>query len=131
MSVNFLVMKITIERLEQVLREQEVGKADFMSHFNLSKQNWQHWRERGVPGNKIIPICEFLEISLDELTGKKPKKVSNPTLPSPYKEDRQAIHDLIDSLPPKLIEKARAALELFVVEDPAGVSQVRKERKKT
>ena len=94
MSVNFSFMRVTIERLERVLQDVGVKKEDFMSNFNLSKQNYQHWKERGIPGNKIIPICDYLEISSDQLTGKKTKSQAHAR-----KEDRQELYELIDKLP--------------------------------
>jgi transcriptional regulator with XRE-family HTH domain len=47
-----------------------------------------------------------------------------------YRSDRQDIHQLIDRLPPRLLTKARAALEFFVVEDPE-LAQVKTKKKKT
>lgn len=127
MLVNFSFMKVTMERLEQVMAGLKVSKADFMTGMNLSKQNYQHWKERGIPGNKLIPVCTFLGISLDELTGKKTKKSSSDPAFTSDKEDRIDIHELVDSLPPKLLNRARAALQFFVVEDPVSIpGRVRK-----
>lgn len=127
MPVNFSFMKVTIERLEQVLKERKVEKSVFMTDFNLSKQNWQHWKERGVPGNKIIPICGYLGISLDELTGKKTKKTSGQPFTSD-KPDRLDIHEHLDQLPDNLLNSVRLAL--MYVEDVGEFKWVRKSKKK-
>jgi hypothetical protein len=127
MSVNFSVMKVTIERLEQVLQGLRVEKSVFMSDFNLSKQNWQHWKERGIPGNKIIPICGYLGIDLDDLTGKKAKKSASQTFTSD-KTDRFDIHEHLDQLPDNLLNSVRIAL--MYIEDVGEFKWVRKNKKK-
>lgn len=132
MSVNFSVMKVTIERLEQVLRERNVSKSDFMTHFHLVKQGWQHWRERGIPANKTIPICEYLEISLEELTGKKSKKTQSHA-PSSQKEDRQDLHADIDALPAEFIGDARHFIRYVknLAERSSSSSQLKSSKKRS
>jgi hypothetical protein len=127
MSVNFSVMKVTIERLEQVLKERKVEKSTFMDDFNLSKQNWQHWRERGLPGNRLITICGYLGISLDDLTGSKIKKNTEKLFTSD-KSDRFDIHEHLDQMPENLLNSVRIAL--MYIEDVGGFKWVRKSKKK-
>jgi hypothetical protein len=127
MPVNFSFMKVTIERLEQLLKGLEVEKSVFMADFNLSKQNWQHWKERGVPGNKIIPICGYLGVSLDELTGTKPKKSAGEPFTSD-KSDRRDIHEQLDLMPENLLNSVRIAL--MYIEDVGEFKWVRKSKKK-
>lgn len=127
MSVNFSFMKVTIERLEQVLQLQKVEKSTFMEDFNLSKQNWQHWKERGVPGNRLITICGYLGINLDELTGTKTKKTTEERFTSD-KRDRFDIHEHLDQMPENLLNSVRIAL--MYIEDVGGFKWVRKSKKK-
>jgi glycyl-tRNA synthetase beta subunit len=120
-------MKVTTERLEQVLRELKVEKSTFMEDFNLSKQNWQHWRERGLPGNRLITICGYLGISLDDLTGTKSKKKSDQLFISD-KSDRRDIHEHLDQMPDNLLNSIRIAL--MYIEDVGEFKWVRKSKKK-
>jgi len=112
MSINFSFMKVTTERLEQVLQELKVEKSVFISDFNLSKQNYQHWKERGIPGNRLISICGYLGITLDELTGKKIKKAESKTFTS-SKADRFDIFNEIETMSPGRLDEFRLAIELI------------------
>lgn len=127
MSINFSFMKITTERLEQVLQELGVKKPDFLSHFNLSKQNYQHWKERGIPGNRLIAICSYLGINLDRLSGKKAKKGADQTFTS-NKLDRLDIYELIEEMPDNLMNSVRMAI--MYVQDVGGF-KVTKQKKKS
>jgi len=123
MSVNFSVMKVTIDRLEQVLKEHKVEKSTFMEDFNLSKQNWQHWKERGIPGNRLISICTYLGISLDELTGAQAKKAESKNFIS-SKTDRFDIFHEIEALPAARLDEIRLALELIKFRKPKKSAEI-------
>jgi hypothetical protein len=69
MNVNFLFMRITTEHLEKVLEEHRLKLADFKKYFNLSKQTYRNWKIRGVPDGKILPISNYIGISVEKFTG--------------------------------------------------------------
>ena len=113
MRVNFLFMgnKLTVQQLERALKERGIRKDDFMAELSLSKQRYQNWKNRGIPGNELQGISSYMKISIDELMGQNAPKPQ-------YRSDRQDIHETINRLPSRLLNKARLALELFV-EDAA------------
>lgn len=126
MCINFLFMgnKLSVQQLEKALKERGMRKSDFLETRAISKQRYQNWKSRGIPANELPGIAHYMKISIDELMGNKPPNIQ-------HKPDRQDIHELIERLPPRLLSKARAALEFFVVEDPASINQTKAVKKKT
>ena len=110
MRVNFLFMssKLTVQRLEKVLRDHGVAKNAFLGAFSISKQRYQNWKNRGIPANELPAIARYIQIPIDTL-------ISHGTVATQYRADRQKYHQRIDSMDDAQI-KAFDAL-LAIVED--------------
>jgi SOS-response transcriptional repressor LexA len=69
-GVNFLFMNTkheTILRLEQRLEELGVRRSDFLRDHKIESQNYNNWRERGIPQGKIEIIAGWAGLSYSQL----------------------------------------------------------------
>ena len=72
MKVNFVFMKNLAKneltaKYETRLKEIGITKSDFMSHFNLTSQRYNNWRNRGIPKGLIIDAADFAQLDAGEL----------------------------------------------------------------
>jgi hypothetical protein len=98
--------------------------AFFKKEFKISEIGVRKWMmAEGMPDTKKLDaIATLLDTSVNYLLSGDDNSVKEPQ--PKYRPDRKDIHELIDRLPPRLLIKARAALEFFVVEDPV-ISQTK------
>lgn len=71
-----------IENLEKVLREKGISMNKLAEMLDISQAGVSRWKHGAVPGiDKLIKICEILEVSADELLDLKlPNKEAPPNM---------------------------------------------------
>lgn len=66
------------EKILGVMDERSIKPSDFQSSFGLSGQQWNHWKNRGVPGKEIPKLAKFFDLNIEWLiTGKGDKYKSH------------------------------------------------------
>jgi hypothetical protein len=83
LNVNFMFMRKKINeeikkgafsRMESVLREKNIKPADFQKTLNIDSQNWNNWKNRGLPSNEFIRIAAIIGVKTDWLAVGKGEK---------------------------------------------------------
>lgn len=67
--VNFLFMaKLKqIEIIEEILEHQGISIPEFQKMMGIQSQHWNNWKNRGVPGNRLISVAGTLHTTVEEL----------------------------------------------------------------
>lgn len=55
------------QRLEKVLREQEITNPEIQKKLGIKSQHWNNWRLRGIPANMIFIISDLLNLNAEWL----------------------------------------------------------------
>lgn len=50
-------------RLVKILQEKGIAIPDFQRTMDISSQNWNNWRTRGMPSDAIFKVAEYLKIN--------------------------------------------------------------------
>lgn len=67
-------MSEQIERIEKLAAERNMKMADFKRKIGITAQQYNHWKNRGVPMDYMIKIADLFSVDVNWLaTGQKAK----------------------------------------------------------
>lgn len=86
------------ERLENLLKEQKIGKMKMLSDLSLGKNQFNYWKKTGtIPnGFTVELIASYLGTTVDYLLGKT--DVKDPEPPTDLSEDEKELLGLLQQL---------------------------------
>lgn len=67
------------ETMFTLMDKKKIKYIDLANHLNVNKTVVSNWKSRGnnPPADYIVPICEFLEISIYELLGAEEEQLTD------------------------------------------------------
>lgn len=117
MAVNYLVMgyKLTTKRLDKVIADNGIDRPALFGKLNISKQRWQHWKNRGIPDGMVPVISKETGLSIEYLLGQG----------KPLNPQNRALHEAIDSLSPEFRDRVWFAIKAAKAEEEAATNKNR------